>query len=159
MKAKRPPPTPLDRAFRLLAVRDRTERELRTRLARAEVSAADIEAVITRLRELGYLDDARFASARARGLVATRGLGPRAVAQKLAQAGVARELAQRAIGDAFEGQDEATLARAALAKKHPQAFGSRDPKLRARALRFLIGRGFSPSVAARVLDLELPDDG
>ena len=54
-------PTLLDYALKSLSVKAQTERELRTRLKRRADSAAAIDAVVAKLREYGYVDDARFA--------------------------------------------------------------------------------------------------
>ena len=145
------PATPFDRALRLLAVRDRSRTELVRRLRRAEVSPADIDATLERLGRLGYLDDERFARSRAKSLLGGGKYGPRAVAFKLAQAGVAAEVRRAAVAEAMTDGDELTSARELLGHKYPSAAGSADPRLKARALRFLLGRGFSPSVARKLL--------
>lgn len=157
MKRGAPPPSAYGVLLRLLTVRDRTERELRQRLARKGFTISEAEAALERVRGLGYLDDARFAAGRAEGLLGRRGLGPRAVRARLAAAGVGREQAQAAVAQAMASRDELALARAALSRKHPGAAASDDPKVRARAARFLLGRGFGAGVIARVLKVELEE--
>ena len=154
-RAKAPPPTAFAQALRWLTVRDRSEAELRTKLKRAKHLPEQIEAAVLRLRALGYLDDARFARVRAESLIARGRLGPRGAAARLAAAGLSREQVQTAVGSAMKDRDELALARAALLRKHPGAVGSDDPKLRARAVRFLLGRGFSGAVVGRALGVEV----
>jgi regulatory protein len=153
-----PPPTAYAYLLRLLTVRDRTERELRGRLARKGYVAAEADAAMERVRALGYLDDARFAKGRAEGLLSRGRLGPRAVQARLSASGIDRPAAQAAVARAMEGRDELDLARVALQRKHPLVDASSDPKLRARAMRFLLGRGFSAGIIARVLRVEVEED-
>jgi regulatory protein len=146
---------------RYLKVRDRSEKELRLKLRQKAVPPEEIDQAIERVRKLGYLDDARFAKARAESLIGRGRLGPRGVAARLARAGVERGAAQEAIDGAMERHDELETVRALVKKKHPQAIGTDDPKVRARAVRFLLGRGFSSSIISRALQVEVepnPED-
>ena len=152
---KAPPPSAYALCLRWLTVRDRTEVELRRKLGQKELAPHEIDAAIERVRGLGYLDDARFAQVRADGLLARGRLGPRGVAARLAAAGLSREQVAAAIRQAMEGRSELALARAALVKKHPAAVGTSDAKLRSKAVRFLLGRGFSADAAGKALDLDL----
>ncbi|AKU90216.1 regulatory protein RecX [Vulgatibacter incomptus] len=160
-RAKEPIGERFEPAFRLacdsLARRARSEAEIRERLGRAGVASATIDQVVARLRELRYLDDPAFARQRA-GSLARRGFGPRAVELRLARAGLAGELAQHGIREAF-GADEARLAREALARR----LGDRpsdglDVKERARLFRWLAGRGFSPGAIRAAFEPGRPSD-
>lgn len=151
---KKPSGSAYDRALRLLSIRDHSEVELRRKLRRAAHEPEEIDRAIERVRALGYLNDARFARLRASSLVTQGRLGPRGVAAKLQQAGVSESLVREAVAQAMDGKDELELATELLKKKHPDALGSKDPKVRARAARYLAGRGFSSGVVARVLRLE-----
>jgi regulatory protein len=160
--------TELDRAkalvLRVLAFHARSEAQLRARLERAGFEAVAAE-VLAWARRLGYLDDGAYARGRARALVASGRAGPRLVERKLAAAGIPRADARRAVAEALAerggaagegGGSEAALCREALARKlRGQDPDALDPKARARAVRFLLGRGFSPEVVSRVLRAEL----
>ncbi|TMB31623.1 MAG: hypothetical protein E6J61_09305 [Deltaproteobacteria bacterium] len=69
----------LDAALKLLAARGRTEAELRRLLVSRQYPAAEVEAAVARVRELGYLDDGEVARNRARSLLG-RSVAPRAKA-------------------------------------------------------------------------------
>ena len=150
--------TPLARAkavaLRQLAARPRTEAQVRARLARAEL-AAEADAVIAWLLGLGYLDDAAYARARARALVAPGRLGPRLAERRLVAEGVERGRARAAVADAVAdaaGEGEAELCRVLAVRRAGAAdLGALDARARARLSRFLLGRGFSGTVVARVL--------
>ena len=66
--------------LRLLSHRDRSSKELRERLAQKGFADGEISDALSRARELGYLDDRRFAIERARSLVRQG----KAVGQRLA---------------------------------------------------------------------------
>jgi len=146
-------------ALRLLASRARTELQLRARLGKAEL-AAEADAVMTWLRDLGYLDDAAYARARARALVAPGRLGPRLAERRLRAAGIAGPAARAAIATAIadtagEGEGgEVALCRALAERRaHGVALDALDDRSRRRLARFLLGRGFAGPVVARVLGI------
>lgn len=82
---------------RALARRDLSSRQLSERLERAGVPASAREKALATARRLGYLDDERFALARAQAL-AERGLGDSAIRYHLERAGLDEGLVARALG-------------------------------------------------------------
>ncbi len=153
--------TPLARAkaiaLRQLATRMRTEAQLRARLAK-DALEGEADAVIACLRGLGYLDDAAYARARARGLV-QRGAGPRLVERRLAAEGIEAAAAREAVAAAVTGEGatdrraaELQLCRALAARRsRGVALADLDDRGRRRLARFLLGRGFAGSVVSAVL--------
>lgn len=145
-------------ALRYLATCARTEAQVRARLAKAEL-AAEADAVIAWLSRLGYLDDAAYARARARALVAPGKLGPRLAERRLRTAGIdagpARAAVAAALAEAGEGAaGEVALCRALAERRARTAeLAGLDARARGRLARFLVGRGFSGSVVARVLGI------
>jgi len=145
-------------ALRQLAARPRTEAQVRARLARAELEA-EADAVVAWLARLGYLDDAAYARARARGLVAPGRVGPRLAERRLVAEGVERGRARAAVAEALAeaaGRDgaagEVDLCRALAVRRAGTAdLSALEPRARARLSRFLLGRGFSGPAVARVL--------
>ena len=83
-------PDPIDVAARALRHRDRSRAQVDARLARAGVGEEGREEALETLERVGYVDDARFAQARAAALAA-RGLGDLAIRHDLEQAGVGAE--------------------------------------------------------------------
>src|SRR5665213_3829271 len=88
-------------AVRALARSMRTEAELRrlmhTRVEPGELGEAAINAAIARLKEYGYLDDAKFAETYARLRHENEKLGQRNVRQKLQQKGVSTQIVNETI--------------------------------------------------------------
>jgi len=151
-------------AVRFLAAAARTERQVRARLARAELSG-QADAVIEWLRELRYLDDGAYARGRARSLVASGRMGPRTAERRLMQAGIAAGAARAAVAGALAeeapGGEAAQCLALALRRARGRPLEALDARARARLARFLLGRGFSGSAVARALggfeDRELED--
>lgn len=160
-----PDASPLERAravaLRVLAFHARTEAQLRARLARDGL-AGQADEVLAWLRRLGYVDDAAWARAHARALVQARA-GPRRVEARLRAAGIPDSSARRALEEAMAeraserpGREpaEVALCRAALAARLRGADpDDLDERARARAARYLLGRGFSGAAVARALGL------
>jgi regulatory protein len=147
-------------ALRQVALRARTEAQLRARLARDDLSAQADE-VIGWLRGLGYLDDAAYARARARALLAPGQLGPRKVEERLLRAGLSPAEARGAIREALaaEGDEprvrERQLCRVLAERRARAPLDALDDPARARLSRFLAGRGFSGSVVSAVLGIHV----
>ena len=104
-----------DYAVKALGRAMRTEAELRrlmrTRVEPGERGEAVVSAVVARLKENGYLNDAAFAETYARLRQENEKLGQRSVRQKLAQKGVAASIVSEAVEARYCGTDEEALAR------------------------------------------------
>ncbi|HEY5445390.1 MAG TPA: RecX family transcriptional regulator, partial [Pyrinomonadaceae bacterium] len=73
-----------ERAVKLIAAKSRSVAELRERLLQSRQSnKSDVEAVISRLKEYGYLDDERFAFSYATLKVKQRPIGRRRLERDL----------------------------------------------------------------------------
>lgn len=84
-------------ATRSLHRRDRSEHELRERLAADGIGAVHRDAAVDVLERAGLVDDARFAASRAAGL-ARRGYGDAAIRYDLERRGVAGDAIAAALG-------------------------------------------------------------
>ncbi len=129
-------------ALRTLASRARTTSQIRARLAKDDLED-QADAVVAWLCGLGYLDDAAYARARARSLLAHGRAGPRLAARRLAAA----------VDDVAEGAGEVALCRALAERRAKGAVAALDVRGRQRLARFLLGRGFAGPVVARVVGL------
>jgi regulatory protein len=158
MNRKRPEASPYDLAMRWLKIRDRSETELRRKYREKKVDQTAVDEVIAKLKTMGMLNDKTFANAKAVGLVNRGKHGPKMIAARLAAAGVAKESIKEAVTGAMGGVDELAMAREALKKKHPAAIGTKDQKLRAKAYRFLLSRGFSGSVVGKALQVVVENE-
>ncbi len=138
-----------DKAFRLLGIRAHSEMELRRKLKSGKFSSTVVEMAIERCRELGYIDDAQFARARARALASGKQSGNRRIAFDLKERGVSGDIVDAAIAEVDEEIAEEKRIRLFLEKQRPvKTTGEKavDPsvifKEKARLIRSLTGRGF-----------------
>lgn len=113
----RPAETPFSAALRLLARRPRAVAEVRRALSRKFTNENEIESAIARLRELGYLDDKKFALQYASFLASHRGFGRERVRVELKSRLVDYREIEGALDHAFEERPERDLLESALDKK------------------------------------------
>jgi regulatory protein len=148
-------------AANALGRRMRTVAEL-TRLMWNKVEAgeggrAKINAVIARLKEYGYLNDADYAANYAKLRQENSSLGKQRVRQDLAVKGVHAEVIAATLGAAYEDVNEEELARRHLERK-----GIKKPaseKETARVMRMLVRAGFSTGVIFSILKhWNVPDE-
>ena len=124
----------LDAAFRILARRDHTSRELMVKLRRKGIGRPAVDAALQRCRELGYLDDAKTARVMADQL-AGRGYGPLRIRRTLMQKGIEDRLVEQVLGDCSDEEAQRTMARTLLEKKASRFKRESDPKGSIRPLR------------------------
>ena len=156
LKAPRPPLDPpglLDFAVRSLSSKMKSIRDLRLKLAEraepGETGAAHIEAVLLKLKDLGYLSDERFAADFTRLRRENDKLGRRRVQQGLMQKGIPQELAASTLAAAYDEVDEVDLAKQYIDRKRIKK--PEDDKQTARTMRRLMAAGFSTKTIWKVL--------
>ena len=124
-------------------------RLMQARVEPGERGEAVIAAVIARLREYGYLDDAAFAETYARLRQQNEKLGERRVRQDLKQKGVGSELFAETLEARYGQTNEEALAREHLERKRIRK--PENPKETARVMRRLVTAGFSTGVIYKIL--------
>jgi regulatory protein len=141
-----------DKATEYLSQRLHSRAELKKKLMRREYGESVIEAVLDNLERLDYLNDRRFASAKALSAAQRKHHGRRRAAQELLKAGVKQETARRAVEDVYESHDSQAMARE-LAKKKAPALRRLDTQVaRRRLYGLLLRRGFSYDEIRPVVD-------
>jgi regulatory protein len=136
-----------ERALGLLAVRQRSRRELERRLLQAGFEPEEVVAELERLDRVGLIDDEAFARAVVESRIGRRGESRRVVAGRLAQAGVAAETAVAALDDL--AGDEQERADALAETKAPKLAPLAPQVAFQRLYGFLARRGYPPEVARR----------
>lgn len=126
-------------AMDLLARREHTRTELQRKLRQRGAQDAQIEIELDRLQDDGLLSNERFCEAYVYSRT-QRGYGPQRLREELRQRGVAESLIEGTLGDS--AWDWQALAEEAFRKRFPEGV-ARDPKERAKQLRFMQYRGFS----------------
>ena len=142
-------PTPFELAVKLLSGRDKSEAQLRAALERKAFNASEIDDAVSRVKALGYLNDARAAQVMAQAEL-QRGSSLDGAVARLVAKGFDTNVARGAVTETWAAarqSDEAT-ARALLKKKKLTGV---------KAARFLAGRGFDEALIARLVDLPFDD--
>lgn len=107
-----------ERAGKLLAAKQRSVEELRERLLEGRgATPAVVEEAIQRLREYGYLDDAKFAQSYAANRVQQRPLGRQRLQRDLWLKKIDKQTADAALDQVFEQMPEEDLIDQAIAKR------------------------------------------
>jgi regulatory protein len=132
----------LDLAYRYLGFRDRTVLEVRRHLEAKRVEPDTIESTIDELRELDYLDDARFARRFVEDRRTLDDWGRDRIERRLRGVGLDADLIAAALG---EGRGELEAALALLRRRWPTPpISDRE---RERALGMLVRKGYELETA------------
>jgi regulatory protein len=132
-----------DRAIKLISAKSRSVAELRERLLASQTSnKADVETVIARLKEYGYLNDERFAFSYASLKVKQRPIGKRRMERDLKFKKVDRTVAEQALELVYAETPEEELIDRAI-EKRTRVKGKPKNRLEAKSLfDHLLRQGF-----------------
>jgi len=112
-----------------------------------------VDALVKKLADLRYVDDAAFAATRAAGLT-RRGYGARRVTASLKAAGIGEDDAAPAEAAAREQAWEAALAFARRKRIGPFALAAPDRPVREKAFAALLRAGHDVAIARRIVQSE-----
>lgn len=136
-------------AARMLAAREHSTGEIRTKLARKSFTADAIQRIIRKYKDRGVLDDARYAHRLANNLLTQRPCGRAYLVACLQRRMIDRSLAEETADVALTGKDEKELATAALTKKWGEYRQFELEVAKRKSYNYLARRGFGYE-AARV---------
>ena len=140
------------KAFRLLTLRAHSEKELAAKLDERGFSEDVVAGVLEKCRELGYLNDEKFARQRARELAVNRLLGDRRIVLDLREKGIPEALSRQAIEEVRAEIGEEKAIEAILRRRgRAKATDAMDEKEKARLMRSLLGKGFPTGLVYRKL--------
>lgn len=143
----------LEFAVRSLSSKMKSVRDLRRKLSEraepGEDGIASVDVVITKLKDLGYLSDERFAADYTRLRKENEKFGRRRVQQGLMRKGIAQELTTSTLATAYDEVDEVALAMQYVERKRmKKPVGDKEV---ARVMRRLTAAGFSSRTIWKVL--------
>jgi len=141
-------------ALKILAGRAHSTGEMREKLRRRAERAGDVDDILARLKEHGYLDDRRYAEGYAASRLSNEKLGRGRVIRDLRQHRVAASLAEQTVHKVYQGVDEAALIEDWVRKKYRLATREglfQEQKDLASAYRRLLHAGFQTGEIVRVL--------
>ena len=139
-------------AFRLLAVRARSARELQQRLRQKRFPPKIIDRVIADLQAKGYQSDDEFARLYAREKWNNSGWGPARVRRELRAKGIAPELTDQVVGETYTDVDLAEAVLPFAQKRWRSTEGLPTDTRRRRLVSFLQRRGYHWETINRVLE-------
>jgi regulatory protein len=152
----RPKRSAYDKALGLLARREHSRKELKTKLRQGGYEGDEAAAALDRLGEQHYQDDDRFAEVLLRSRIA-QGYGPLRLRVELKSHGLADARIRELLDEAEV--DWAASAAAQLRRRYGGA-GTADPAERTRRAQFLLRRGFAAATVRSVThaDVDEADD-
>lgn len=152
-------PFAMEKAVSLLAIRARTEKELRNALCQCAYPTETIERVMARMREAGYLNDADFAEHWAASRTG-KGMGTRRIGMELRRKGVSSETIEQTLGALDE--DELFEGALHMARKAARGRNLALPAERQKVSAALIRRGYGYDLVrkslAQLLEEQAPEE-
>ncbi|MDY0814160.1 regulatory protein RecX [Kitasatospora purpeofusca] len=147
-----------DICLRLLTGAAKSRKQLADALRKREIPDEVAEEVLTRLEEVGLIDDAAFARAWVESRHSVRGLSRRALAQELRTKGISGESAEQALAQ-LDHDDETEAARALVDRRLRATRGLERQTRTRRLVGLLARRGYSEGLAFRVVRDALDAEG
>jgi regulatory protein len=141
-----------DRAMHALSSRLHSRSELQKKLMRREYGETVVNAVLDDLARLGYVNDERFAKTKAMSAAQYKHHGRRRAFVELRRAGVAQDVAERALDDVYAGRDNTAEARELARKRLPRLKRLDVQVARRRLVGMLQRRGFDYEDIRPVID-------
>jgi regulatory protein len=141
-------------ALKSLGARAHSIGELREKLRRRAERVGDIDGVLARLKEVGYLDDKRYAESFASARLSNEKLGRMRVMRELRARRVAPAVAERTVEKVYHGVPEEALIEEWIRRKYrtaPREGLFADQKDLAAAYRRLARAGFRTGEIMKVL--------
>jgi regulatory protein len=149
-----------ERAVKLLAAKSRSIAELREKLATVRgANKATVEAVISRLREYGYLDDERFAFSYASLKVKQRPVGRRRLERDLKLKKVESTVADEALELVYSETSEESLIDRAIEKRIRLRGKPANRKEGKSLFDYLLRQGFEFELVSEKVRALLENDG
>src|SRR6266849_2701863 len=144
-------PALYDAAVKILMRRAHSVSEMKKALIRRTADEDLIQKVLARLKQNGYIDDARYAKQFTRQRTEGRKQGKFRVARDLRARGVPDRHIDAALKESAEQNDEATMVRQRIERKLRVFRGAIDEKKMASIYSSLLRAGFSADVVRREL--------
>lgn len=126
-----------EKALRILEFRSHSERELRQKLMRAGAAEEDIDSAVEFLTEYGFLNDLKYATAKAKDLAHLKKFGRMRIRQDLKMRGISTEFIDEALAE-LEFDERETL----LPLIEKKLNGDFERKSIERAIRYFSSKGY-----------------
>jgi len=141
-----------ERAINFLSYRDRSEKEMRTKLKQVGFEEKIIDLVVEDLKRLKLIDDEKFALTFARNKLITRPMGEYLIKQELVQKGISKDLIEQTIEEIYEKKDQLNIALELAHKRKKLVTNLDELKAKKRVSDFLLRRGFNWGIVSQVIE-------
>jgi regulatory protein len=139
-----------ERALNLLSHKPRSLAEMRARLMEKDwADEAVVDQVLSRLGELGYLNDEEFAVNFANSRLTAKPIGRSRMRRDLQRKKLPSEIVENALDEAYEQQSEEELIERAISKRVRLKGAPATREEAKRLFDYLIRRGFSYDLVIR----------
>ncbi len=142
-----------DRAVNFLSYRDRSEKEMRTKLRQVGFEENFIEDTIVELKRLQLLDDEKFAMSFARSKLLSKPMGEFLLKQELRHKGIEDDVINQTIEAIYSENDPFQLALKIAERKLKSIKNLEEAKKKKRVSDLLLRRGFNWDVVSQVLEM------
>ncbi|MBS1516738.1 MAG: RecX family transcriptional regulator [Bacteroidetes bacterium] len=138
-------------AYRFLAYRQRSKKEMILRLKQKKISLPSINKVIKLLEEQKYLNDEVFAYNFIKEKIKNKPLGKRVLADKLREKGISSEISEKVLKENYSEEDEFLSAGIVLKKYLNKGKFKSEYDKKSKCYRHLLSRGFDYDIINSVL--------
>ncbi|MFZ1321626.1 MAG: RecX family transcriptional regulator [Ignavibacteria bacterium] len=138
-------------AYRALAYRQRSKKELITKLKQKKISLPAIMKVIDLLEEQKYLNDEDFAENFVKEKIKNKPLGKRTLIYKLQEKGISKEISEDVTAKNYSAEDEYAAAAKLLIKFIKKGRFKDEYDKKSKCFRHLVSKGFNFETANRLL--------
>ena len=151
MKKKKKGKSALEASFDYLSARPRTIREMEDHLDQLNYGEVEVYEAVERLKELGYLDDGRYARDFIASRLSTKPVSRRKLREQLLGHHIDSGIVDEAVGELGEESDYAAALE--VAEKFYRQFEGREEKERCqRTMKRLVGRGYPYGVIKAAME-------
>ena len=139
-------------AFHFLSYRSRSSAEVKRKLEEKEFSPLTITKTLSRVKELGYLNDYDFAYTFARSSLEKKQWGTLRITDALLKKGVAQDIINETLAQLTKECDLTQVARRALKHKFAHTLGQHaGEKTRQNVISYLRRKGFCWDIISAVI--------
>ncbi len=138
-------------AYKFLSYRQRSKKEMITKLKQKKLPDTAINKVIKLLEEQKYLNDEIFADNFVKEQIRNKKAGRRTLIGKLLEKGISREISETVVSENYPANEEFAAAEKVLAKFIRTGKFKNDYDKKSKCFRHLISKGFDTDTANTLL--------
>lgn len=140
------------KAYRYLAGRAHSEKELRDKLTAKGFEKKLIDSVIVEFKDMKLVEDCEFALAYARSRLLQKPIGENLLRRELWQKGIGEDIIDRTVQSAYSEKSQSELVIGLVKKRKSRYQGLDELTAKKNLGDFLVQRGFDWELAKEVLD-------